>query len=50
MLSHPESNSKQKIIIQKKHPQKRYSVTVVTVFGGLFHLPLFRGNLLYIYI
>ena len=33
MLSHPESNSKQKSIIQKEHPQKRYSVTVVTVFG-----------------
>ena len=31
MLSHPESNSKQKSIIKKEHPQKRYSVTVVTV-------------------
>ena len=51
MLSYPENSRKQEIIHQcfpLPQPQKRDSCDSCDSFQRLPHLPLFRGNLLYI--
>ena len=52
MLSFSENSRKQEIIHHAStflNLQSVTVVTVVTVFSAYPHLPLFRGNLLYIY-
>ena len=52
MLSYSENSRKQEIIHQCFHlpqPPKRDSCDSCDSFSAYPHLPLFRGNLLYIY-